>query len=114
MLRELRHESAIHIVVFISSTRSRSYLFGLLLASLAWRLSNLLLQVFDLVLELLILLRIIKPYHHLVHLAFLVLDVICKDKSLLKLALLLLVDALIYVCFSDCHLILQYSLEFFL
>ena len=54
MLRELRHESAIHIIVFISSSRCWCCLFGLLLAGLSWRICNLLLKVFDLVLELLI------------------------------------------------------------
>jgi len=55
----------------------------------------------------------------LIHLVLLLLDVICKDKSLLKLALIILVVALIDVCLSDRHLILvsfilQYSLDFFL
>ena len=115
ILRELSHESAINIIVVVPSSRCWRSLFGLLLGGLCcWSIRNLLLKVFDLLLELLILALIIKAHHHLIHLVLLLHIVGCKDKSSLKLVLLLLVVALINVCLSDRHLILQHLVDFFL
>lgn len=115
ILRELSHESAINIIVFVPSSRCWRCLFGLLLGGLCcWSICNLLLKVFDLLLELLILALIIKAHHHLIHLVLLLHIVGCKDKSSLKLVLLLLVVALIHVCLSDRHLILHHLVDFFL